>query len=227
MFTGIVAGIGRIRGRRNVGVGIALDIEAGFDITDPEEGESIAVSGVCLTAYNIRGRLFTADVSPETLSRTKLGHFAIGDSVNLERALRMSDRLGGHLVSGHVDCLATVASISDVGEYTIFKCTLTRAHSRYVIEKGSIAIDGVSLTVNSCSESDFSVSIIPHTMSVTTLGNLKIGSKVNIEVDIIGKYVEKLLAPREKTGKTGGADRKNGGRSEGINAGFLAQHGFF
>jgi riboflavin synthase len=218
MFTGIIEGAGKIIGKRTVGGGIAYDFEAGFDLTEPEEGESIAVNGTCLTAYNIRGRSFSADVSPETLSRTKLGLIGPGTIVNLERALKLSDRLGGHLVSGHVDFLATVASRKEIGNYTLFSFSLPSEQGRYIIEKGSITIDGVSLTVNSCGSGHFAVSVIPHTLKVTTLGTLKVGSKVNIEVDIIGKYVEKMLAPRSEM--AGPED------SEGINPGFLAQHGF-
>jgi riboflavin synthase len=224
MFTGIIEGAGKIIGKRTVGGGIAYDFEAGFDLTEPEEGESIAVSGVCLTAYNIRGRSFCADVSPETLSRTKLGLIGPGSIVNLERALKLSDRLGGHLVSGHVDCLATVTGRKEIGNYTIFSFSLPMDQGRYIIEKGSITIDGVSLTVNSCGSGQFSVSIIPHTLKVTTLGALKVGSKVNIEVDIIGKYVEKMLAPRSSMEDSTGSKGSKG--SEGINSGFLAQHGF-
>lgn len=215
MFTGIIEGVGKLIGKRTVGGGMAFDIDAGFEITDPEEGESIAINGVCLTAYNIQGSRFSADVSPESLSRTKLGVIGSGDSVNLERALRLSDRLGGHLVSGHVDCVAAVTSRKGVGDYTLFSFSLPKEHGRYIIEKGSITIDGVSLTVNSCGPGTFSVSIIPHTLKVTTLGSLKAGSKVNIEVDLIGKYVEKLLTPKG-----------NDDSSEGLSAGFLAQHGF-
>ena len=218
MFTGIIEGSGKITGKRTAGGGITYDFEAGFDLTEPEEGESIAVSGACLTAYNIRGRHFSADVSPETVSRTKLGLIGPGATVNLERALKLSDRLGGHLVSGHVDCLATVTSRKEIGNYTIFSFSLPSEQGRYIIEKGSITIDGISLTVNSCGSGHFDVSIIPHTLKMTTLGALKVGSKVNIEVDIIGKYVEKLLAPRSAMAEPGG--------SEGINPGFLAQHGF-
>lgn len=218
MFTGIIEGMGKIVGRRTGGGGIILDLHAGFELTDPEEGESIAINGVCLTAYNISGRGFCADVSPETLSRTKLGSLGPGDQVNLERALKLSDRLGGHLVSGHVDCMATVSSRKETGKYTLFSFSVPGEAERYIIEKGSITIDGVSLTVNSCGSGSFAVSIIPHTLKVTTLGALKVGSKVNIEVDLIGKYVEKLLSPRTQS--------ESQDRGEGIDPGFLARNGF-
>lgn len=218
MFTGIIEGTGRLLGKRTVGGGLAFDLAAGFDITDPQEGESIACSGVCLTAYNISGRRFTADVSPETLSRTRLGQLAVGDRVNMERALKLSDRLGGHLVSGHVDCMALVKSREAVGDYTIFNFSLPAEQSRYVIEKGSVTIDGISLTVNSCCPGSFTVSIIPHTMKETTLGELKAGSKVNIEVDIVGKYIESLLTARNKT-----SGEPVGGT---MSTDFLAEHGF-
>ncbi len=218
MFTGIIEGVGKIVGRRKLGGGIVLDLEAGFVLTDPKEGESIAASGVCLTAYEMHGNRFSADVSPETLSRTKLGMLNPGDFVNLERALKVSDRLGGHIVSGHVDCLATVAGQNELGLYTIVSFSLAKEQDRYIIEKGSIAIDGVSLTVNSCKAGFFSVSIIPHTLKETTLGALKVGNKVNIEVDVIGKYVAKLLSPGVRAAKIDGG--------EGINPEFLAKYGF-
>jgi riboflavin synthase len=218
MFTGIIEGVGKIVAKRSAGGGVALEIEAGFALSDPKEGESIAVSGVCLTAYDIRGSRFLADVSPESLSRTKLGMLTSGDRVNLERAVRLSDRLGGHLVSGHVDCLAKVVSRKEMGEFTIFSFEIAREQERYLIEKGSVAIDGVSLTVNSCGAGHFSVSIIPHTLKWTTLDTLEIGAKVNIEVDIVGKYIEKLLFFGGKRGADAAASA--------IDSKFLSEHGY-
>ncbi len=220
MFTGIVAGTGRLLAKRSAGGGLAFDLEAGFNLSDPVEGESIAVNGVCLTAYNIQGQKFTVDVSPESLSRTTLGKLSVGGEMNMERALQLSDRLGGHIVSGHVDCVASVRERQPKGDFTLFSFSFPAALSRYVIEKGSITIDGVSLTVNSCSDETFEVSIIPHTLQVTTLGLLKRGGKVNIEVDIIGKYVERLL-----TRNGSGAEPNVQGK--GINSTFLAENGFF
>ncbi len=220
MFTGIIEGCGRLLGKRTVGGGLAFDLEAGFTLNDPREGESIAINGVCLTAYAFSGRRFSADVSPESLSRTGLGSIGIGDSVNMERALRLSDRLGGHLVSGHVDCVATVKGRKAIGNYTLFTFSLAKEQSRYIVEKGSVTVDGISLTVNLCSSGEFSVSIIPHTLKMTTLGALQVGDHVNIEVDLIGKYVEKLLGPHAHPS----ADKDSGaGR---IDAAFLAEHGF-
>ncbi|PID76034.1 MAG: riboflavin synthase [Deltaproteobacteria bacterium] len=219
MFTGIIAGKGRIVRKVGAGGGLAFEVLADFDLVDPEEGESIAVCGVCLTAYAIDGRRFRADVSPETLSRTTLGSLSAGDAVNLERALRLSDRLGGHIVSGHVDCLAVVERREVAGAYTVFDFSFPSQYEKYVIEKGSICIDGVSLTVNSCGPARFSVSIIPHTLKMTSLGGLKVGSRVNIELDILGKYVEKLLSQGSRMGK---AD----GKGSALNLGLLAENGF-
>jgi riboflavin synthase len=216
MFTGIIQGLGTVVEKRPAGGGMVFGIEANLDLTEPQEGESIAVNGTCLTARDIRSRRFLADVSPESLSRTNLGAVTVGSKVNLERALRLADRLGGHIVSGHVDALGRVEERKAAGDFTVFTFSLESELAKYVIEKGSITIDGVSLTVNACTGSRFSVSIIPHTLAVTTLGGLKPGSRVNIEVDIIGKYVEKLLAA--KSPETGSTSK--------INPTFLAEHGF-
>jgi riboflavin synthase len=216
MFTGIIQGLGTLFEKRPAGGGMIFGLEADFALTDPEEGESIAVNGACLTARNITGNRFYVDVSPESLARTGLGRLQTGSRVNLERALRLSDRLGGHLVSGHVDTQAQVKERRSAGDFTLFTFSLDPTLSKYVIEKGSITINGVSLTVNSCERDRFSVSIIPHTLAVTTLGTLREGDSVNIEVDMIGKYVEKLLM--EKT--VGGAAASR------INPAFLAEHGF-
>ncbi|MFZ5775859.1 MAG: riboflavin synthase [Thermodesulfobacteriota bacterium] len=215
MFTGIILGTGKILEKRPSGGGMVFTIGADFDLPDPEEGESIATNGVCLTAKDIRGRRFSVDVSPESLSRTNLGELAAGSVVNLERALRLADRLGGHMVSGHVDAVSRVLSRKPLGDFTLFSFEVPKGLGRYIIEKGSIAIDGISLTVNSVDERAFSVSIIPHTLAITTLGRLATGDRVNIEVDLIGKYVEKLLLSKEE-----------GAGGSKINPAFLAEHGF-
>lgn len=197
---------------------MVFGIEADFDLTDPQEGESIACNGVCLTAREIGKRRFLVDVSPESLSRTNLGDLGVGRTLNLERALRLSDRLGGHLVSGHVDGSTPVLSRKPEGNFVRFTFVIPAGLDRYIIEKGSITIDGISLTVNQCTAQSFSVAIIPHTLGVTSLGDLHQGDIVNIEVDLIGKYVEKLLA----------TDTNEGAAEQSrINPAFLAEHGFW
>jgi len=217
MFTGIILGQGKVVGKRSSGSGMIFSLESGFDLSDPEEGESIAVNGVCLTARNISLRKFSVDVSPESLARTNLGKLVVGSKVNLERALRLSDRLGGHMVSGHVDAVSTVLERKPLGDFFRFTFGVPAGLTRYIIEKGSIAIDGTSLTVNSCNDETFSIVVIPHTLEVTLLGSLQQGDTVNIEVDLIGKYVEKMLqAGEDETQKSHGS----------INPEFLARHGF-
>jgi riboflavin synthase len=217
MFTGIILGQGKVVGKRPSGSGMIFSLESGFDLNEPEEGESIAVNGVCLTARNISLRKFTVDVSPESLARTNLGKLSVGSKVNLERALRLSDRLGGHMVSGHVDAVSKVLERKPLGDFFRFTFEVPAGLTRYIIEKGSIAIDGTSLTVNSCNDKTFSIVVIPHTLEVTLLGSLQQGDTVNIEVDLIGKYVEKMLQVWEnETQKSHGS----------INPEFLARHGF-
>jgi riboflavin synthase len=195
-----------------------LSIQASFDLEGFQTGESVAVDGVCLTVVSWQARAFTVDVSQETLSRTTLGQRSVGDEVNLERALRLGDRLGGHLVNGHVDGKARVMARKQRGDSLVFVFEVVAELGRYIIGKGSVAVNGVSLTVNRCDEQSFDVNIVPHTARVTTIGSLRVGHEVNIEVDIIGKYVERFVRPMQESDSpsTGGVDR-----------GFLAKHGFF
>ena len=157
MFTGIIQGKGEVFEKRPSGGGMLFGLEADFPLTDPEEGESIAVNGVCLTAKEIKGHRFLVDVSPESLDRTNLGKLTTGSPVNLERALRLSDRLGGHLVSGHVDVVSRIVERKPLGDFVLFTFEIPAGLGRYIIEKGSITVDGISLTVNSCNEKEFSV----------------------------------------------------------------------
>jgi len=193
MFTGIIQGLGTIKAVQRVGQGFVFNIHPDSPLRDLQEGESIAVSGVCLTAIDVSRGSFKMDVSPETLSRTTLAMLRPGDRVNLERALRPSDRLGGHIVSGHVDGIGEIVKKKSQSQFTLFTIAIPKDLDRYLIEKGSIAVDGISLTVNSCKTGLFSVAIIPHTAKITTMGLRDRGNKVNIEVDLIGKYIEKLV----------------------------------
>ena len=177
----------------------------------------MSVDGVCLTVVSWEGRTFTVDVSQETLSRTKLARCRPGDEVNLERALKFGDRLGGHLVNGHVDGRAKVGSIERKGDSWVFVFEIGAELSRYLIEKGSVAVNGVSLTINRTDVRSFEVNVIPHTAQVTTMGKLRVGDEVNIEVDIIGKYVEKFVGKIRDSGSSS----KNS-----MDRDFLEKHGF-
>lgn len=193
MFTGIVQAVGRISSRGARGVDVRLAIDAGaLDLSDVALGESIAVAGVCLTVVALDGARFSADVSAETLACTTLGALGVGDTLNLEKALRLSDRLGGHLVAGHVDGVGHVVSLDDDGASQRWTFSAPGPLMRYIAVKGSICIDGTSLTVNTVHCDTFGVTLIPHTLEVTTLGTRKPGDGVNLEVDLIARYVERL-----------------------------------
>ncbi|HDP25887.1 MAG TPA: riboflavin synthase [Deltaproteobacteria bacterium] len=193
MFTGIVEAIGTLRSVRPYLKGIALDIESGLDLSDDRVGDSIAVDGVCLSITGLAGSVFTATASAETLSRSTLGKIKSGARLNLERALTLSSRIGGHLVMGHVDCVGTLQEKILVGESTKLRVGFDRAYTHYLIEKGSVAIDGVSLTINEVGTDSFCVNIIPITMTSTSLTLKGPGDRVNLEFDLIGKYIERLL----------------------------------
>ena len=197
MFTGLVTARATVVARTSSAKGGVVAVERPGAYADARPGESIAVSGVCLTVVPpLDPKVLSFDVSPETLARTNLGSLSPGDAVNLERALSAGDRLGGHIVAGHVDGTAEVLSVRESGDSWTFTFSLPAALARYAVEKGSIAVDGVSLTIAALREASFDVAIIPHTFHETTLGLRKAGDPVNLEVDVLGKYVERLLAAR-------------------------------
>ena len=187
MFTGLIQGTAKLAARERS----RLRLEASLDLRD---GDSVAVNGVCLTATAVDARGFAADVMPETLRRTSLGELAPGDRMNVELPLRAGDRLGGHIVQGHVDGTGSVESLTGDGLATLVRVAAPADLLRYVVEKGSIAVDGVSLTVSEVDEDGFTVSLVPETLERTTLGSIVPGRTVNLEVDVLAKYVEKLLA---------------------------------
>ena len=199
MFTGIIESIGTIARIERRGGDVRLHVDAGsLGLDDVKLGDSISVSGVCLTAVEIDRAVFTVDVSTETLARTTLGALRDGDPVNLEKAMRLSDRLGGHLVAGHIDGVGRVVSIESDARSQRWLFELPAALARYLAPKGSICIDGVSLTVNEVDGARFGVNLIPHTIDVTTFKTRRAGDAVNIEVDLLARYVEQLL-PRDRS----------------------------
>jgi riboflavin synthase len=204
MFTGIIEGLGSVVGIRPSGRGRRLTVDADFDLGETKIGDSLSVSGACLTAVMVEARRFQADVSPETLDRTTLNKIKVGERVNIERALLLSGRLDGHLVSGHVDCIGTIKERKPAGNATIITIEVPLSLSPYIIEKGSIAVDGISLTVNRCTRTHFDVSIIPHTGILTTIVHKQVGEQVNIEADMIGKYVERFLSHYQNSTKETG-----------------------
>ncbi|MET3929039.1 riboflavin synthase [Lysobacter soli] len=197
MFTGIIEGVGRLAALEHRGGDVRLTVDVGslpFDAV--QLGESIAVNGVCLTVIEFDARSFAADASNETLALTTLGALAVGDAVNLERAMRPTDRLGGHLVSGHVDGLGRVERIEPDARAQRWRFSAPAPLLRYIAKKGSICVDGVSLTVNEVDGAGFDVALIPHTVAHTRFAHTQVGDAVNLEIDLVARYVERLLAGR-------------------------------
>lgn len=217
MFTGIIQAKGTIRAMQPTGGDLRLTIATGkLDMTDVQLGDSIAVNGVCLTAVVLDDSSFSADVSRETLSLTSISNLNLGSNVNLEKALTLSTRLGGHLVSGHVDGLGEVISRHDDARSVRFRLKAPDGLAKYIAAKGSICVDGTSLTVNKVEGAFFELNIVPHTLQETIMGSYRAGSKVNLEVDVVARYLERLLL----------GDKAAEVSSNGITEAFLAEHGF-
>jgi len=218
MFTGLVEGTGRIKNARLSGGDMTISIMPLFDMSDCRIGDSVAVNGACLTVTEMNNGLIMMYASGETISRTTLGLLRNGSEVNLERALRLSDRLGGHIVSGHVDGIGKITEKKQVRRSWLIGFSIDEKLSRYTIEKGSITIDGISLTINVCKKGYFEVNIIPETGTSTTLLKKKIGDQVNIETDLIAKYIEKLFMKERSA--------ENNVASSSISMEMLKQSGF-
>ncbi|HEY0829352.1 MAG TPA: riboflavin synthase [Bacilli bacterium] len=219
MFTGIIEEVGRIAKVNKQGQAMVLTIEAQTILEDIHLGDSISVNGVCLTVIAYHSNSFTVDVMPETFRQTSLKHLTGGSKVNLERAMSGSGRFGGHYVQGHVDTTGTIRSIQQEENAVVYSFEpIDAGVMKYIIPRGSVTLDGISLTVVTVSEGGFSVSIIPHTLAQTVLQAKKVGDSINIEADLLGKYVDHLLNYKEHSGT-----RDKVGR---ISEGFLAEHGF-
>ena len=217
MFTGLVEGIGKIKELSRFGEDLSLTISPFFEMADLRIGDSVSVDGVCLTVTRVNQGSFRLDVSVETLSRSTLTGIQVGDEVNLERALRLSDRLGGHLVSGHVDGVGKILKKEQKQRSWVLRFGFEKSLLKYVVEKGSVTVDGISLTVNRCDDQGFEVNVIPQTGRETGILRKKVGDPVNIETDLIGKYVEKLF-PK--------SDEPQAKKASLIDEKLLMKHGF-
>jgi len=193
VFTGIIEELGRIASLEKLEQGMRLNISCSLVASDTRDGDSIAVNGVCLTALNITASSFSADVSPETLSRSTLGLLSVGSPLNLERSVTPSTRLGGHIVQGHVDARGRFVGVVDEGDFRTVTIGFPQELARYFVEKGSVAVEGISLTIAALRKDSFDIAVIPKTWQLTNLSSLKPDDAVNLEVDVIAKYVEKLL----------------------------------
>ena len=217
MFTGLVEELGKVKGMIHGASSVKLTISASLVIEDMKIGDSIAVNGTCLTVVAFGDTWFTADVMPETVKSTVLASFTMGDIVNLERTMKVGDRFGGHIVSGHVDGVGVIIQKEKNDNAIIVKVKAGTEVMRYIVKKGSITIDGISLTIVEYDQDWFTVSLIPHSAAMTTLGFKKVGNRVNLEADVIGKYVEKLLGLQVPQAEN---------KTSKLNANFLQQHGF-
>lgn len=220
MFTGIIEGLGTISGIRPAGQGKRLSIQTDFSLDQTKIGDSVAVNGACLTVVKISAKHFEVDLSPETLATSTFDKAKRGDRLNLERAMRLSDRIDGHLVSGHIDGIGFIKQQEKLGNAIIVTIAVPEALARYMIRKGSVAVDGISLTINTCDDSSFTISIIPHTADSSTLGTKKKGDPVNIETDMIGKYVEQFTLGKAHP------DGEKKTASSAIDMAFLAKSGY-
>jgi riboflavin synthase len=216
MFTGVIEGVGIVRSVRRTSAGMQVEISCSFDLEQMNVGDSISVNGCCLTVTSRLGKSFWADISPETIAASTLGDLKSDDSVNLERALIVGKRLDGHIVQGHADGIGQVVDIVEQSGYREFTIEIPEHLARYLVDKGSVAVDGVSLTVNRVEGRRFSVMVIPHTQLRSTFQRMRVGDRVNLEVDIIGKYVEKLAF----------LDSEQYGDGSRITEEFLKKHGF-
>ena len=212
MFTGLIEEVGRIVATAPLakGAGRRLTVEALLLEPSPALGDSIAIDGVCLTVVSVGKGRCDLEVGPETMERTTLGDLTVGKPVNLERAMKLGDRMGGHLVQGHVDGIGKIVTSAARGDAWDVRVSMPQPLLRYVIEKGSICVDGISLTVNRLEHDGFWVSLIPHSQDMTTLRSRPVGAHVNLEVDVIGKYVERLLGPRTDAGLSIATLKENG-----------------
>jgi riboflavin synthase len=201
MFTGLIEGIGKIKSIKKIGMDMNLTVMPLFDMADSKIGDSVSVDGVCLTITALKDKTLSMYASEETVFRSTMGRLRLGDEVNLERALSLAGRLGGHMVSGHVDGVGRIVRKEQIQRSWMMRINIDKDMSRYVIQKGSIAVDGISMTVNSCKDDFFEVNIIPETAIVTTILKKNVGDIVNIETDLIAKYVEKFIKRDKESGK--------------------------
>jgi riboflavin synthase len=216
MFTGLIESIGALTAVSRRGDNLVFRVRAEPVFADLQLGESIALDGYCQTVVAFSGSEFTVEVSPETVAKTTAGQRRVGDRLNLERALRLGDRVGGHLVAGHVDGVGTVRRVTERSDFVVLAVDAPPNILRYCVAKGSIALDGISLTINAVDAAGIELGVIPHTWRATTLASRRVGDKMNLEADMIGKYVERFLTVAGVAG----------GEKSGLTANFLGEHGF-